>query len=218
MVMEVVAPNGKKMYLALDTGNAFYATTHRDVLERVGLWDKGKDPKHVRQSFVASGPVDSWTKKLTDMSIFGVKVPTSYWDIIDLPSGSAESDGTVGFGFLSNFNITIDYDRRRVWMENFTGKVTTDPEGSSGITAVYSERRKGVVVARVSPDSPASAEKIMVGDNLLMVDGRELAGSIGFNELVKLLDGDPGSKVKLVLSRNGETRRLELERKVLIND
>src|SRR5690606_30756059 len=31
--LTVQAANGGKMYLALDTGNGFYATTHKDVLE-----------------------------------------------------------------------------------------------------------------------------------------------------------------------------------------
>jgi hypothetical protein len=58
--LEVFTPQGKRMTMALDTGNAYYATTHKDVLERVELWPKGKDAKFVRSSFVASGEVPSW--------------------------------------------------------------------------------------------------------------------------------------------------------------
>src|SRR2546421_778988 len=104
--LSAMTSSGKRMVLALDTGNAFYATTHRDVLERVGLWDSGRQPKFLNQSMVASGPVPTWNKKLDDLSIFGVPVPTSYWSVIDVPSSSAEGDGTVGIQFLQNFNIT----------------------------------------------------------------------------------------------------------------
>ena len=90
---EVVAPNGKKMILALDTGNAFFATTHRDVLERIGLWPANQAPKFMKSAFVASGEVASWYKKMTDLTIFGVPVKSSVWSIIDLPSSSAEGDG-----------------------------------------------------------------------------------------------------------------------------
>ena len=63
------------------------------------LWNK----KFIKQSWVASGPVDSWSVHLKNMAIFGVLVASSIWDVIDLPSSSAESDGTVGYQFLKNF-------------------------------------------------------------------------------------------------------------------
>ncbi|MEQ1824027.1 MAG: PDZ domain-containing protein [Fimbriimonadaceae bacterium] len=216
--IEVVAPTGKRLILSLDTGNAFYATTHRDVLERVGLWAQDRKPKFMSSSFVASGAVDSWTKKLTDMTIFGVKVPTSYWDIIDLPSGSADSDGTVGFQFLKNFNLTIDFERRRVWMENYSGQVANEPTGTTGIIANYHVGSQRVRVYRVSPDSPALEAGIKVGDSILSIDGKELLGSLGYQEISEMLEGKVGSKIALSVSSGGEVKRVELERRALIND
>ncbi len=216
--LDVRAPNGKQLLLSLDTGNAFYTTTHRDVLERVGLWTKDSKPKFVKQSFVASGAVDSWTKKIEGARIYGVDVPLSYWDIIDLPSGSAESDGTVGFGFLKNFNIIIDYDRRRVWLENFTGKVGNDPEGSTGVTAAFDERQNRVRVFRVIPNSPAARAGIQMGDSVLSVNGQELGGRIGYREVAALLDGPVGTKVTINFSRNGQLMRMELDREAMVNE
>ena len=43
--MEVTVSTGKSLTMVLDTGNAFYATTHKDVLERVGLWPAGRKPE-----------------------------------------------------------------------------------------------------------------------------------------------------------------------------
>lgn len=216
--MEVVAANGRKLILALDTGNSFYATTHRDVLERIGLWAADRKPAFLKQSMVASGAVDSWHKKMDNSVIFGVPVPTSYWDIIDLPSSSAEHDGTVGHAFLKNFNIIIDYDRRRVWMENWTGQVMNEPTGEPGITAVYSDRSKKVVIVDVAPDSPAAKAGVKEGDALLSIDGQELIGSIGYRELEGMIDGKVGTKVTLSISRRGELMRLQLDRVPLVND
>lgn len=218
IVLDVTTPTKRKLLLSLDTGNAFYATTHRDVLERVGMWPADRKPGFMKTAMVASGPVDSWYKKMTDMVIYGVPVPVSYWSIIDLPSGSAESDGTVGYQFLKNFNIIIDYDRRRVWLENFSGNVGNEPEGQPGVTGVYDPRSKKVVIVKVWPDSPAHKAGIREGDFILSIDGKELTGRLGYREIEDLVDGKVGTKVVLSISRKGELTRYELERAALVNE
>lgn len=209
--LTVETPKGERMTLALDTGNSFYATTHRDVLERVGLWKSGDQPKFVKQSFVASGAVDSWSIKLDNMKIFGVPVPSSVWDIIDLPSSSAEGDGTVGFGFLKNFNIIIDYDRRRVWMENWTGKTADDEDGEPGIIAAP-DPSGTVMVYSVIPASPAEKAGIKRGDKVLSLDGVEIDNHVSYKKMRIMLSGPVGSKVNLAISRNGNVKRLQLDR------
>ncbi len=216
MEMEVTTPEGKTMILALDTGNSFYATTHRDVLERVSLWDSAKTPKFTRLSGVASGAVDSWSYKMPPLSIFGVPVKETVWDIIDLPSSSAEADGTVGFGFLSKFNITVDYERRRVWLENFEQPIEGAPVGDIGLSAAYYQAKKRVLVARVSPESPADKAGIKVGDSLLGIDDMDLA-AISYKKLRRLLEGPVGSKVRISYSHNGNYKKVEIQREALVN-
>lgn len=216
MEMTVTASTGKKMILALDTGNAFYATTHKDVLQRIGLWND-QEPKFTKLSGVASGAVGSWYYKMKDVSIWGVPVAESYWDIIDAPAGSADGDGTVGYQFLKNFNITIDYERRRVWLENFTGKVSNESPASVGISAAYDERYKRVLIYRVSPESPAEKAGIKAGDYLLSVNGTDATfGS--FRDLERLMEGPDGSVVRISTSRNGVLTRHELKRVKLVNE
>ena len=214
--MFVAAPGGKNMTLALDTGNSFYATTHRDVLERIGLWEPGKAHKFPRQSGVASGAVESWQLQMPALNIFGVPTPPSVWDIIDLPSSSAEGDGTVGDGFLSNFNITVDYNRRRVWLDNFSGQTANRESGDVGISAGYNPRTKRTEVYLVAPDSPAAAAGVKEGDSVLMVDGEDLT-NVGSRKFRKLMAGPVGSTVRLAISQNGGLRRLELKRAMLVN-
>lgn len=215
--MEVRTAEGKRIVLALDTGNAFYATTHREVLERVGLWDKSRPPNFVKSSYVASGPVDSWYKKMPALTIFGVPVAESFWDIIELPSSSSEGDGTVGFGFLKNFNIILDYDRRRVWLERFTDRVENTPAGGVGLSVAMRPDGTRAQVVRIAPNGPADKSGIARGDGLLSIDGKELVG-LTHRDLDKLMEGEVGSKVNLVTSRDGQIRRLELERVPLVND
>jgi hypothetical protein len=215
--MRVKTEAGKSMILALDTGNAFYATTHRDVLDRVGIWPIARKPSFMTMASVASGPVDSWYIRMPKLSIFGVPVESSVWSIIDLPAGSADSDGTVGFGFLKNFNIIIDYERRRIWFENFTGKVHDEEPAGTGMDVYWDKASKNYFVVRVQDGSPAAKGGIKKGDLLLSVDGDE-ALNIGFERMKAKLEGKTGTKVKLAMSRRGELYRTEVERVPLIND
>lgn len=214
--LAVKTSSGRTLALALDTGNAFYATTHRDVLERVGLWPEGKKPTYTKQSWVASGPVDSWYYKMGEVTIFGVPVKESYWDIIDRPSSSAVHDGTVGFGFLQNFNVTIDMGRRKVWLENFNGKVAEEPVASAGFMALYDPNRKRMRVSSVTPNGPAAKAGIKPGDDLLGVDGAEMR-NMAYRQMIELVEGEAGSTLTVSVSRNGEFMRKELTREVLVN-
>jgi len=216
--LEVRTKSGGVMTLALDTGNSFYATTHKDVLERLGMWKVDQKPKFMHQSGVASGAVDSWSARFKDLTIFGAPVADSVWDIIDAPSSSAEGDGTVGFGFLKNFNITIDYDKRRVFLENWTGKVTDEFLGTVGLVGTYVKQRQGVMIVDVSPESPADKAGIKEGDMLLSIDGQDLDKE-DFRKVDSMLEGKVGTKAKIVISqKGGAVKRLELERLLLVNE
>ena len=214
--MYVTAPNGKTMTLALDTGNSFYATTHRDVLERIGLWESGKPHKYPRMAGVASGAVESWLYQMPPLDIFGVPTPPSVWDIIDLPSSSAEGDGTVGDGFLKHFNITVDYERRRIWLEKWEDEIANAEDGDVGLSAAYNPNTKRTQVVLVAPDSPAAAAGIKVGDSVLMVDGDDLI-HVDYDRFRKLMSGKIGTSVRLAVSQNGGLKRVELKRTSLVN-
>lgn len=215
--MLVTAPNGRSMVMSVDTGNAFFATTHKDVLQRVGLWPAGKSPKFMKISSVASGPVDSWDLKMPKLSIFGIPVESSVWSVIDLPSSSAEGDGTIGFKFLRNFNFTIDYERRRIWFENFTGKTSFQPPAEIGVFGGYRPSTRRVEIWRVTPGSPADEAGLEEGDELLSVDDESLHETT-FRRLSDLLSGEPGSKVRVSISRGGQLKRFEIPRTLLVNE
>ncbi len=214
--MAVRVANGKQMVLALDTGNGFYATTHRDVLERIGVWTPGNAPQFVGSSQVASGVVDSWSILMEGAQIFGVPVASAVWDIIDLPSSSAQHDGTVGFGFLKHFNITIDLKRRRVLLDNFSGKVSDDPEGEVGIAAVYHPGRERMVIVDVTPNSPADKAGVKAGDYLVSIGDENLLKTT-YRHVKALLEGKLESEVDIAISTGGQLRRLKLKRELLVN-
>lgn len=214
--MAVRLGNGKQIILALDTGNAFYATTHRDVLEKAGVWTPGNRPQFVGASQVASGVVESWDILMQGTTIFNVPVESSVWNIIDLPASDAQHQGTVGFGFLKHFNITIDLARRRVWLENHSGKTADDPLGEVGLAATYHPGEQRMVIVNVTPNGPAAKAGVRRGDYLVSI-GDETLIKTTYRHVQVLLEGEPGSEVDIAVSSGGQLKRLKLKREVLVN-
>ena len=56
---------------------------------------------------------------------------------------------------MKNFNITVDYRKRRVWLENITGLVGGEVIGEPGFMAGYDPRKRVEVIFSVSPGGPA---------------------------------------------------------------
>jgi len=214
--MAVTTDKGQSMTMALDTGNAFYATSHKDVLERVGVWDDSKTPSFVRKSGVATGAVDSWYFKMPPLNIFGVPAKETVWDIIDLPASDVRGDGTVGFGFLSNFNVTFDYSRRRVYFENWKTPIENEEPGDLGISARFDSDEKKTIVVLVAPGSPADTAGVKEGDELLSIDGNDMVRPT-YRQLRAWFEGPVGSAVLVSLSRDGSLKRVKLTRQALVN-
>lgn len=214
--MSAVTPSGKRMTLALDTGNAFFAVTHRDVLERTELWDPKAEPRFLKQAYVASGLVDNFLKRMPPMTVFGVPIGSSVWSIIALPSSTAESDGTVGFGFLKHFNTTIDFGRRRVWFERVSDKVENDAPAEVGLIARRAPRETRFTVVRIVKGGPAEQVGVREGDQLLGVDGQDLV-NLADKDVEQLLEGAAGTEVRLALSRHGAPIRVAAVRQSLVN-
>jgi predicted aspartyl protease len=210
-----VTVNGHPLHLALDTGNSFYTTTHKESLIRIGLWDKDRKPNFMTQAMVASGPVDSFMVRMPEAQIFGVTVKESIWDVIDLPSSGADADGTVGFGFLKHFNIIIDYERRYVWLENWTGRFTDRPKAHVGFR-VYQAENGDYIVYGVFKGGPAEAAGIQRGDRLRVIDGKSVS-MMRPEQVEAALTGEEGSICRVAVSRGGLLIRADVERKLLVN-
>ena len=217
MEMRVELAPGKKTTLALDTGNAFFATTHRDVLEDHGLWPVGKKAMFPTSSGVASGSVESFYMYMKDVNIYGVPVQESVWSIIDLPTSDANHGGTVGFQFLKNFNITIDMERRYVWLERFTDSVNYMPWADVGIAAGTHPERKRVTIFQVIKGSPADKAGLKFGDDILSINGED-PELLSWRKLSDMFKGKVGTTLKLTTSRNGVVTDHELKREYLINN
>lgn len=77
-----------------------------------------------------------------------------------------------------------------------------------GIGALIRTQDKYVIIAEPYEGSPAQRSGILAGDKLLEIDGKSVKGK-NTDDVSKLLKGTPGTSVRLVIERVGESKPLE---------
>lgn len=90
---------------------------------------------------------------------------------------------------------------------------TGGPSWPGGIGAVlgHSSEEGRLVVREVPPDGPAAAAGLEPGDEIVAIDGREVAG-MSVREVVAALRGEVGSRVRLRVRRGEDERDVEVLR------
>src|SRR5207302_11247238 len=84
------------------------------------------------------------------------------------------------------------------------------PAGNmEGMGALISQRSRRPTIMSTLPDSPARAAGLKSGDILLDVDGKSVA-TLPLERIVNMVRGEPGTIVKLRVSRQGRPTPLEL--------
>ncbi len=95
-------------------------------------------------------------------------------------------------------------------MQNFTEEINGSFVGI-GIYMIADEEKEKIIVYYPIPDSPAEKAGIKSGDAILSVDGVE-HGVEDFNTIAEHIKGKEGTKVKLVIEREGKKLDFEIQR------
>lgn len=118
--------------------------------------------------------------------------------------------GLLGNNILRHFRLTIDYPMRTVVLQRMPEPASMGEVASVGI--VLDLTADTAKVMGVMPLSPAWAQAIERGDEILAVDGRSTKG-VAPSEVQKWLAGKEGSRVRVRLRRANRTWEATLERK-----
>ncbi|MFN7179399.1 Do family serine endopeptidase [Hyphomonas sp.] len=119
----------------------------------------------------------------------------------------SQSGGSIGLGFsvpsntVKRISQTLIKDGRvrRPWLG-----VNAQDADAALIKAYRAKGTSGVIITRITPDSPAEKAKLEVGDLILTIDGRAV---VSVREMTRMLsDKAIGKPVTLSISRDGRTR------------
>lgn len=119
--------------------------------------------------------------------------------------------GLLGFTFLRRYRFVMDYSNEVLWLEPLPEHETA-AHANAGV-GLQLEQRWGLVrVASVAKGSSAAESGIVFGEVVVSIDGVTTEDAVA-EDAQKLLDGEPGTEVVLVVRRDGTDRVLKLKRR-----
>jgi hypothetical protein len=151
----------------------------------------------VRMQDLAIGPY-SWTDPLVSLSQATAGAFTS-----------EDYAGNIGNRILERFKLTLDYERRQMWLEPGARYARRDVLARSGMQ--FARTADTVRVMAVLPGSAGAKAGLREGDVVTALDGRPLAG-MGPNDVAAILDeGVEGSAHTLDIVREGKAKRVKVK-------
>jgi predicted aspartyl protease len=113
--------------------------------------------------------------------------------------------GLVGNRLLQNYRMTLDYARRKLWMERVTDKEPLDEAEKPSLGLAVRADGQRLRVENVAKNSPAARAGAQIGDAILSINGEETA-NMSVARALNLLSA-PKGPVTLNLRRAEETNR-----------
>ena len=158
------------------------------------------------EAFTPGGPAPISTTTLDSLKLGEAVAESIAAAILDLEEvGSrmgVELGGIVGYNFLKNYRVTIDYPGKRLILEPNDSFAEPEEMVSTGISLGTLETFSEFVVRDVIAGSPAAEAGVEEGDRLVRVDDRP-AASYTMRQLRAMME-DEGSELRLQLARGDQ--------------
>jgi predicted aspartyl protease len=147
-----------------------------------------------------------------DGPVFSYPLSSERVDPIGL-SIDASNRGVIGTSILSNFRVTLNYDRATMVLEPVEPPEGTGLEWSGPGLTVFIDKGSPFVRS-VFKGGPADGV-LEVGDRILDIDGASVDGK-NLEEIMSMLQGDPGTELELTIERDGVEKKVTLLRRKLL--
>lgn len=157
------------------------------------------------------GTFESKFARMHSLEIGPYKVDAPLIGLSTITTGALASEdyaGNIGNRLLERFKVTLDYERRKVYLE--PGAKYAEREPFSRFGAQLAKMGDKVQAAQVLPRSPAAAAGLRDGDDVVSIDGMA-AASLDPDALeARFEQGKPGVKVEVVVLRDGKPKKLKV--------
>ena len=137
--------------------------------------------------------------------------------IVSLPDSSSienvigldQRNGSIGAEILRRFNVIIDYPNELITLVKNSDFLDPFSYNKTGIelTAPYPGLNY-YTISQIREGSPAEKAGLLVNDEIISVNNSKVT-DLTMNDLYKIFQLKDGKKIKLVVNRNGERKRIE---------
>jgi hypothetical protein len=124
-------------------------------------------------------------------------------------------DGLLGYSFLKHYRLALDFPRSLLWLDPEHGDLADRPFEYSSVGLQLESAAGRTRVLSVAAGSPAEGAGLREGDDLVAIDGDQIAGS-DIVEVSRRLEGPPGTRLTLTVRRGSREWRVRLARRQLL--
>lgn len=182
------------------TGECRIVASLQQNLETSGLCIPGMQ----RESRTVSGVRNDRGYILREVNVGGVRfrnVPVS-----------VGTSNAIGLGLLRHLNLAIDFPNQRLLVgKPPQNRIDRFPLNATGMLASFNQNEQ-LMVRSLRPDSPATKAGVEVGDEVLIIEGKNVE-KLSFDDVTKLFAQD-GKAIQIQLRRGVELRTVELALKL----
>jgi hypothetical protein len=200
----------------VDVGSGSMLDLHTPFVQKNDLIAKSKDAITVMGGGFG-GTFESKLARMKSLEVGPYKVDDPLIGLSTTTEGALASEdyaGNIGNELLERFRVTLDYERRKIYLEP-AARYTKRP--SFSLFGAQLARLDGKIKSfQVLKGSPAEKAGLVEGDEVVSIDGTP-ASQLDPDQLEqKFVDGVAGTKVKLVVVRDGKQKTLNATLKEIL--
>jgi len=113
------------------------------------------------------------------------------------------------FSQLDKYSVFYDKEETQIYLDSLNNSY-------EGIGAVLENHDDGIIIVDIIEDSPAEKAGLQVGDIIIAVDGKSVAG-MDVTTAAALIRGEAGTTVTLTIIRGGTKRDFSIVRDSILN-
>jgi hypothetical protein len=199
----------------VDVGSGSTVDLHGPFVKKNGLVGKvGRSVETLGGGF--GGTFSTRTTRMHSLEIGPFSCADPVVSLSEATTGAFASEdyaGNIGNRLLERFKVTIDYERRQLWLEPGKLYARRDPFTRAGIQ--LGRTADTVKVMYVLKSSPAEEAGLRVGDVVVALDGTPVA-SLTPDSISEVLDEGPPGRHTFDIVREGKPRKVSVRLKEML--
>ncbi len=200
---------GKPGWFLVDSGASFGAMPNGVFAEL-----QAAHPRAAVEGFYTPAAIGTFWAKLTTIArleVGGARVEDITTRTLDdgmLPAPKALGDGpllgVLPSGFLRHFMVTVDFTKQKVRLDAERDAELREPHAAFPVgIGLETKTDAPVHVAQVLAGSAAEEAGIVVGDEVVAIDGKPLASMDPYERPWRLVGPEAGTTVKVTIAHDG---------------